>query len=292
MGVLMAALVVAVSTIHASEMEEAKANPLKRNKTGAKELHWELGAQLWTFGAYTLPEQLEIVKSLDLDFIEFGPNVKFSKEEKANLLTLSPDQEKRLKNLFQECGIPPKQLYVHIPSGEDQWRKWFEFAKDWKIDVLVAEPKPEHYDLLEELTKKYGVKVGVHNHPSEKNRYWHPDKVMEQIDGRNDTVGFNPDLGHWIRMGVDPVEQLQRPEVGKRLIGFHFNDVKELGVNKSPHVVPGTGAGRTGEMLELLKDLGYKGRFTIEHGNWGKSYGELCDTIRFFDEVALVLSKK
>lgn len=275
--------VVAVCSV--GEVEEAKADPLKRDKAGSEKLGWELGVQLWTFGAYTLPEQLDIVKSLDVDFIELSSNVKFSKDEKANLLAMTPDQEKRLKELFRACGIPPKQLYVHVPSGEAQWRKWFEFAKAWKIDVLVAEPKPEHYDLIEKLGKKYGVRVGVHNHPNEQNRYWHPDKVIEQIKGRSSVVGFCPDLGHWMRMGVEPVKQLERPEVVNHLVGFHLNDVKESGVNKSPHVVIGNGAGNTADMLKVLKEQGYKGRFTIEHGNWNHNVGEVRDTIRFFDQT-------
>lgn len=271
-------------------MEEVRANPLKRSSAGSQKLGWELGVQLWTFGAYTLPEQLDIVKSLNLDYIEFGPNVKFSETEKANLLSLTSDQEKRLKRLFRACGIPPRQLYVHAPADEEQWRKWFEFAKVWKIDVLVAEPKPEHYDLLDKLTKKYRIKVGVHNHPNESNRYWHPDKVVAQIGDCNSLIGFNPDLGHWMRMGVDPIEQLKRPEVGKHLVGFHFNDVKDLGVNRSPHVVVGSGAGRAQDMFKLLAKQGYKGRFTIEHGNWHHNVGEVRDTIRFFDKTTLELA--
>lgn len=290
-SMLMAAMLAVLAT-NASELDEAKANPVKRDKVGAEKLGWELGVQLWTFGAYALPDQLRLAKALDVDYIELGPNVKFSDDEKANLLSLTSDQEQRLKNLLCECGVPPKQLYIHAPANEEQWRKWFGFAKAWNIDALVAEPKPEHYDLIEKLCGEYGIRVGVHNHPSEKNRYWHPDRVLEQIAGRTPLIGFNPDLGHWMRMGVDPVEQLKRPEVGKRVVGVHFNDVKELGVEKSPHVVPGAGAGQTGRMLELLEAHGYKGRFTIEHGNWGKSYGELCDAIRFFDETALLLSGK
>ena len=289
---LMLAALVAVASVHASEVDDTKANPLKRNKAGAQKLGWELGVQLWTFGAYTLPEQLEIAKSLEVDYIEFGPNVKFSETEKANLLSLKPDQATRLKQLFRECGIPPKQLYVHVPGNEEQWKQWFEFAKAWSIDLLVAEPKPEHYDLIDNLTQQYGVKVGVHNHPSEKNRYWHPDKVIEQIAGRNPLIGFNPDLGHWMRMSVDPVEQLKRPEVGKHIIGIHFNDVKELGVNKSPHVVTGTGAGQTAKLLWHLKQLGYQGRFTIEHGNWNHNIDEVRASIRFFDETTSRISVK
>lgn len=277
-------------TLHASELEQAKSNPLMRNRTGTEKLQWKIGIQLWTFGAYSLPDQLRLIKALDVDYLELGPNIQFSTDEKASVLNLSKAQQEKLRHLLEKTGIPVKQLYVHIPKTEARWREYFEFSKTWNIDTLIAEPLPENYPLLEKLCKEYGTRVGVHNHPNEKNPYWHPDKVIEQIANRDPMIGFNPDLGHWIRMGIDPLEQLKRPEVGQRVVGFHFNDVKELGVNKSPHVVPGTGAGRTGEMLKLLKQQGYKGRFSIEHGNWNRNFGEVADSIRFFDATAAELA--
>lgn len=285
-AIIMTAILALAGIANASELEQAASSPLKRNRAGTDKLQWEIGVQLWTFGAYSLPEQLRLIKALDVDFIELGPNLKFSEEEKASVLNLTEAQRQKLRQLLKKTGIPARQLYVHVPKTEAKWRAFFEFAKAWKIDLLVGEPLPENYPLLEKLCKQYGIRVGVHNHPNEGNRYRHPDKVIEQIAGRDPMIGFNPDLGHWMRMGVDPVEQIQRPEVGQRIVGFHFNDVKELGVNKSPHVVPGTGAGRTREMLKLLKEQDYKGRFTIELGNWNKNYGEVCDAICFFDTAA------
>jgi hypothetical protein len=64
-----------------------------------------------------------------------------------------------------------------------------------------------------------------------------------------------------------------------------------LGVNRSPHVVAGSGAGRTEGMLGLLHERGFKGRFTIEHGNWTHNLGEVRETVQFFDYTSAMLTQ-
>lgn len=274
--------------LHSNEVEQAEANPLKRDKSGARKLGWSIGVQAWTFGAYSLPEQLELIKSLDADFVELGPNVKLVPGEKKgkSIYTLTDDEKARLKKLLDDSGLPFTQLYVHAPKGEEKWREAFEFARVWGVDTLVGEPFYEDFPVVDKLCKEYKtIRIAIHNHPKKENRYWDPDVTLKQIEPVSDLIGFGPDLGHWLRMGVEPVEQFKRDEVAGRLLSMHLNDVLKA-EDRSPHVVLGTGAGQTGAMLTLLKEQGYQGRFVIEHGNWRKNYGEVAASITFFDRVA------
>lgn len=265
--------------------------PLERTDIAVRELGWEIGLQVWTLGAYkSLDKRLEIAKTLDLDYVEYGEFVQLTEEsDKVSILKMTEVEKHTLRELLDKAGIPGKQLYVHSPRGETKWRQFFEYAKEMGIDTLIAEPFYEDFELVDQLTREYPIRVAIHNHPNEKNRYWNPDLVLKQIKHTNPNIGFCPDLGHWMRMGIDPIKTLSRKEVQQRLLAFHLNDVQELGEPKSPHVSIGTGAGQTMEMFQILKDSGYTGRFTLEYGNWNNNYLQLRDCITFFDMQAATL---
>lgn len=65
--------------------------------------------------------------------------------------------------------------------------------------------------LIDELANKYGINVAIHNHPKPSN-YWNPDLFLEAVNGLSDHIGACADVGHWKRMGVNPVEGLRKYE--------------------------------------------------------------------------------
>ena len=54
----------------------------------------------------------------------------------------------------------------------------------------------EDWNLVEDLTEKYNIKVTAHNHPSEKS-YWKPEILLNDIQHRSKLLGSCCDVGHY-----------------------------------------------------------------------------------------------
>ena len=140
--------------------------------------------------------------------------------------------------------------------------------------------------MVNRLAQEYKIHVIIHNHPQKNNRFWHPDKVLSHIAPLSPYMGINPDLGHWIRMGIDPAKQIARPELYSKLKAFHFNDCEASAIARSPHCVTGQGAGNLDQVMKTLKTQGFKGRFTIEYRKWPHNYEDIKQIIQYIDEQA------
>ena len=102
--------------------------------------------------------------------------------------------------------------------------------------TVMIDPPLDALDLLERLAVEYDLRVGIHNHIN--SRYTLPDHVHTAIDGLDHRLGAIIDTGHYLRMGVDPVEAIHAFAV--RLHGLHLKDVIAAAVD-APDAVLGEG---------------------------------------------------
>ncbi|SHG01607.1 Xylose isomerase-like TIM barrel, partial [Mariniphaga anaerophila] len=132
---------------------------------------------------------------------------------------------------------------------------------------------------------KYKIDVAIHNHPKPSN-YWNPDMFMEAVDGLSNRIGACTDVGHWARMGLDPVKCLQK--ISGRVKSLHFKDIKEevAGEEERHDVIWGTGSLDMEGMLLELKKQNFKGVFSIEYEyNWDNSVPDIKKCISYFNET-------
>ena len=111
-------------------------------------------------------------------------------------------------------------------SSREEWEKVFSFAKNMEMEFISAEPSREDWDVVENLAGEYGIKLAAHNHPNE-NSYWKPEILLDYIGNRGTLLGSSADVGHFKRMGIDPVPALQ--QLQGRLIAMHFKDIAPQG---------------------------------------------------------------
>ena len=139
---------------------------------------------------------------------------------------------------------------------------------------------------MEALSKKYGIKVSVHNHPKP-SEYWQPSNLLAAISGRSTNLGSCSDVGHWNREGLQHIDCLR--QLRGRIITLHFKDIapKQEGVNWQEDVIWGTGCLGIKEMLEELKAQRFKGYFAIEYeNNWDNSVPDIVKCIDYFNKVS------
>jgi sugar phosphate isomerase/epimerase len=169
---------------------------------------------------------------------------------------------------------------------EEEWRKLFEFAKYMGIETINSEPAPQFLDLVDQLANEFEINVAIHNHPIP-TRYYHPDSVLNALEGRSARMGACGDIGHWVRSGLDPVDCIEKLE--GRLMSFHFKDLKEK--SRDTHdVIWGTGISDVEGILRELKRQGFKGVFTVEYEhNWDNNMPEVIASAKYFNQVAASL---
>jgi sugar phosphate isomerase/epimerase len=247
---------------------------------------WHLGMQAYTFHTdSTFFEAIDKTKKLGLKYIEAFPGQKLSRDHGDVKMdhNMSAEAREAAKKKLADSGVRLVNYgVVGLNKNEPDARKIFDFAKDMGIEVIVAEPDPDSFDLLDKLTEEYGIKVAIHNHPKP-SRYFSPDAVLKAVEGHSKRIGSCADTGHWMRSGIDPLEALKKLE--GRIISSHFKDLNKTGMDA--HDVPwGTGAGNAKALLEEFKRQGFTGVFSIEYEfNWGKAMPDLAKCVKWFNKT-------
>ena len=248
----------------------------------AENLDWKLGAQAYTFKNFTFAEALDKLESVGVNYVEAYPGQEIGGGIEGTMhYNMDAATMEKVKDLLDSKGIELEAYGVVSGRNEEDWRNLFGFAEEMDVEVITSEPNPDDLDLVNRLAGEHDVKVAIHNHPKP-SRYWHPDTVLEAIEGR-ENLGAAADVGHWIRSGLNPVENLKKYE--GNLVSLHFKDLNE----KSPeaHDVPwGTGISNVPGMLKELKRQDFEGLFSIEYEhNWDNSLPEVEESVEYFNRM-------
>ncbi len=263
-------------------------NPVSQTDTAAKKDSvsitdgWKIGVQLWTFHEFPFVTAIEKADSAHAKFIEAFPGQPMGGDYKDTFgIKLSAANRVKVKELLKSKGITLVAFGVVGADSPEEWKQYFDFAKDMGIQYLTAEPQDKHWGLVDSLAGAYGIKVAIHDHPRP-SHYWHPDSVLAAVKN-HPNLGSCADLGHWSRSGLDPVECLKKLE--GHIIGLHFKDVKEFNKTDAADVITGTGVNKFPEIFAELKRQGFQGMFSIEREeNWQNNVPDVIAEIKYFNE--------
>lgn len=255
----------------------------------AEKLGWRLGCQAYSFNQYTFQEALDKNASLGLRVIEAYPGQSLCAEKKSVTIGegLSTADRQDVKKRLADAGIKLVNFGVcGLSKDIGACRRTFDFAKDMGIETIVSEPAEDAFDTLDKLVEEYQINVALHNHPKP-SHYWDSTTVLKVCQGRSKRIGACADTGHWMRSGLNPLEQIKKLE--GRIISFHFKDLNQFG---GGHDVPwGTGKADVKALLTEIKRQKIKAVFSIEYEhNWTTSVPEIAQCVAYFDKVAEELS--
>lgn len=259
---------------------------LSAQKGKLKKAGWELGVQSYTFHKFSFKEAVDKVNQLGLRAIEvyFGQplgegmegTMDFRMDKKTQQQVLDYARSKKVK--IVACGVV-------ICKDEAEWKQLFEFANEMGIRLITCEPEYKHLPYVDQLANEYQIDVAIHNHPKPSN-YWKPDLFLEAVDGLSNRIGACADVGHWERMGIDPVDGLRKYQ--GRIKSLHFKDIKGkmAGEPEQHDVIWGTGILDINGMLSELKRQGFEGLLSIEYEhNWENSVPDIRKSIDYFYQI-------
>ena len=253
---------------------------------------WKLTMQAYTFNRFTFFEAVDKTASLGLRYIEAYPGQRLDAErgDAAFVHTMSDADRQAAIRKLQSAGVRLVNYgVVGLPNDEAECRQVFDFAKAMGIRTIVSEPPEDAFDLIERLVKEYDIRVAIHNHP-QPSHYWNPDTVLKVCANRDPRIGACADTGHWMRSGLNPLEQLRKLE--GRIISLHFKDLNAFDDRGAHDVVWGTGQLGLEAVLAELKRQQFAGHFSIEYEhNWLNSVPEIADCIPAFERAAAAVGQ-
>jgi sugar phosphate isomerase/epimerase/type 1 glutamine amidotransferase len=257
-----------------------------------EKLGWKLGVEAYTFHKYTFFEAIEKTADLGLAYIGGLGSQKVSKDiPKVLGPELTDDELREVRLKLDSAGIRLVTYYIeNIPGDELECRKVFEFGRKTGVEVFVSEPSVESLPVIDRFCEEYGISLALHNHDQKASpNYWNPEAILKACDGRSRRIGACPDLGYWMRAGLDPVKCIN--VLKDRVVTIHMHDLHEL--SPQGHDVPwGTGAGRSGDFIREMHRLGIRpAMMGIEHAyNWLESVPEIRKSVEFFDKLSIELA--
>src|SRR5580692_3460594 len=226
--------------------------------------NWKIGVQLWTFHYFPFVTAIAKVDSAGVKYVEAFPGQPLGGDMKDTFgIRMSADSRAKIKQLLQSKGISIVAMGVIVPKTIDEWKKYFDLAKEFGLSYITAEPLKDQWDAIDSLAGAYGIKVAIHDHPRP-NAYWHPDSVLAAAKG-HPNIGSCADVGHWTRNGLDPVECLKKLE--GHIFGVHLKDIDSVGNTQAKDLIVGTGKINYPPIFQELKRQGFSGMFSIEREN-------------------------
>ncbi len=250
-------------------------------KTPEERAGWLLGAQAYSFKAFSFAEALHKMDSCGLKYVESFPGQLIGGGVAGKMdFKMDADTRQAVKKMIKDQGLTLVSYGVVRAKDESEWKTLFEFAKDMGIRNINSEPEPAQFAYIRPMAETYKINVALHNHPKP-SRYWHPDTVLAAIGGSK-FIGSCSDIGHWVRSGLDPVECLKK--LDGHVLGLHFKDVKQdTPEGKFHDVIWGTGSSQVRAVIAELKRQRFKGPIMAEYEyHWENNAPEIAESVQNF----------
>jgi sugar phosphate isomerase/epimerase len=243
---------------------------------------WKLGVQMWTFHYFSFVDGLNKADSAGIKYLEAYPGQRLGGDMKDTFgINMSAESKTKIKQLLHAKGISIVAMGVIDPPTIEEWKKFFDLAKEFGLSYITAEPKKNQWNQVDSLAGVYGIKIAIHDHPRP-NPYWSPDSVLAAIAG-HPNIGSCADVGHWSRNGLDPVECLKKLQ--GHIFGVHLKDIKEFNKTDAADTVVGKGINKFPEIFAELKRQGFSGMLSIEQeSNWYNNVQDVISTRKYFEE--------
>jgi sugar phosphate isomerase/epimerase len=280
-------LLLTLTIIFSTKCKDQSSQQTTDAKTDSTDVtkNWKIGVQMWTFNKFPFVAALDKVDSAGAKYIEAFPGQQLGGGLKGEFgINMSADDKAKLKHILQSKGISIVAMGVITPQSIDEWKKYFDLAKEFGLSYITAEPLKNQWGSVDSLAGIYGIKVAIHDHPKP-NVYWSPDSVLAATVG-HPNIGSCADVGHWARNGLNPVDCMKKLE--GHIFGVHLKDIKVFGQVDAADTVVGYGVNNFPAIFAELKRQNFNGMLSIEQeSNWFNSVPDVKHSIEYYkDEVA------
>ncbi len=223
---------------------------------------FHLGMAGYTFVKFDIDKTLAFMKKIDVHYLCIKD---FHLPIDANAEQIAQFKEKLAAHDVIGYAVGP--IYMKDVEAVD---KAFAYAQRVGVDLIVGVPgvwgdKGPRYDVLdrvEQKVKETGIRYAIHLHGPDMPLYPDATSIWNDVKDRDPRLGICLDIGHDLRAGSDPIQDLKR--YGKRVFDIHLKDVTEG--TKAGHAIElGRGVIDFPRFVKMLRKVGYKGSLSLEY---------------------------
>lgn len=240
-----------------------------------------IGLASYTLRKYNLTQLIEICKRLDIKDIAL---------KNFHLPLDASDAEiKATIAKMRDAGLNPYGGGVIYMKNEDEVKNAFRYAKAAGMKLIIGVPNHELLPLVEKYVKETDIRLAIHNHGPGDNVYPTPATVYEKIEKLDKRIGLCIDIGHVVRLGMNPIEAVKK--YGHRMYDMHLKDVDGVEA-KSESIQIGRGEINIPKLLQTLKEVNYQGVMSIEYEkDADNAEGGLCESVGYVRGILAMMER-
>lgn len=213
-----------------------------------------IGLASYTLRKYTVDQLIAICKRLNIKEVAL-------KNFHLALDTSDSEIQSTISKL-KEAGLNIYGGGVIYMKNEAEVKNAFRYAKAAGMKMIIGVPNHELLPLAEKYVKENDIKLAIHNHGPGDEVYPTPASVYDKIVNLDKRIGLCIDIGHVVRLGMNPIEAIKK--YGHRMYDMHLKDVDGT-VAKSESIQIGRGVIDMPKLMKALKDVNYQGVMSIEY---------------------------
>ncbi len=234
----------------------ALAAPLSSNQKLKSNPKLTIGLASYTLRKYSVQQLIDISKRL---------NIKDIALKSIHLDLESTDEEiKKTISKIKEAGLNVYGGGVIYMKNEAEVKNAFRYAQAAGMQMIIGVPNHELLPFVEKYVKDTNIRLAIHNHGPGDKVYPTPATIIEKIEKLDSRIGLCIDIGHVVRLGMDPIESLKK--YGHRIFDMHLKDVDGI-TEKNKPVQIGRGVIDIPKVMKTLKNINYKEIVSIEYEN-------------------------
>lgn len=236
----------------------ASALPLNIQAANARQAKttdsFSLGIAGYTFVRQDIARSIEMMKKVgvtNLSIKDFHLPYKSTQEQINEIL-----------GKFKGAGINVYGVGVVYMTTKEFVDQAFEYARMAGAKVMICAP---NYDLLpyvNEKVKSADFKLAIHNHGPDNSLYPNAADIWNNIKNLDPKIGICIDIGHTVRDGADPVEDIIRYKT--RIYDVHIKDVDKPS-KEGRTVEMGRGIIDIPGVVAALRKIKYAGSCSLEY---------------------------
>jgi len=222
-----------------------------------------LGIAGWTFRKFSLDDTLPMLRRLDVRNLCI--------KDFHLPLTASAEDIEAFHRKCREHGVTGYAVGPIYMGTQAEVDHAFEYARRVGVKLIVGVPyrldgqrrveSPELLRYVEGKVRQYDLRYAIHNHGPDDLPYPTGRALMEWIGPLDRRIGICLDIGHNLRAGVDPIEDLEK--FGDRVYDLHLKNV--TAADKTGKTVElGRGLISIPDLARTLLKIGYSGVCSLE----------------------------
>lgn len=176
---------------------------------------FQLGIASYTFREFSLEKTVEMTARLGIG--------KLALKSMHMPLDATPEEIRRSAAIVRTAGIELYGAGVIYMTTPEEVENAFSYAGVAGMDTIIGVPEHNLLELCNRKVKETGIRLAIHNHGPGDEKYPSPESAYTRVKGMDPRMGLCIDIGHTVRIGLDPIRETEK--YMDRVHDIHIKDV-------------------------------------------------------------------